>query len=339
MISIINNYSTDNNHYSFISDLIKKSTEVLVVSPFLMPDFKQYLIDIDISNLTNFTLYTILQPKSQDQFSKVDSLVSLFDYFNNIKQNINFSIRINNKIHGKIYLFKNNKEYISGIITSSNFTASGLTKNLEWGVQITEVETLKKIENDISQMEYSHLNEDELIRCLIKIDEYLDKNKKNLKEEIDLDLNDCLSESSKIPIEDTLNYWLKPIGVTGSPVQKDEQFNREKEKLYFSKRRPSGIKIGDIIIAYAVTSEEIKKDTWKERWPWYIIGKNLTKNFGKKWWNKNINITHLKDTFLNQNQNNTITLVGGKTLGALNFGLDKIHLSNSFANFIIKKIN
>ena len=51
-----------------------------------------------------------------------------------------------------------------------------------------------------------------------------------------------------------------------------------------------------------------------------------------------LSLDKLKDEFLAINPDEAITAVGGQTLGALNYGKDKLKLSPDFAKFIIDKV-
>jgi len=77
---------------------------------------------------------------------------------------------------------------------------------------------------------------------------------------------------------------------------------------------------------------------WLKRWPWYVLAQNSTPNFGSTWSRHNLWINSLKDEFLIMNPDKAITAAGGQTLGALNYGKDKLKLSPDFAKFIIGKV-
>ena len=144
------------------------------------------------------------------------------------------------------------------------------------------------------------------------------------------------------------DYWLKPIGVTGDPIPEDELFNAGKKNLHFSKQKPKGVKVNDILIAYGVGVRKIlsiykvisapTKVKHKNRWPWFVSGQNLTPNFGKKWAQHNIYVGAIRDEYLKTNPNGYITKVKGDTLGGLNYGKDKLNLDPDFARFIIQRV-
>ena len=151
-------------------------------------------------------------------------------------------------------------------------------------------------------------------------------------------------------------YWLKPIGVSESPITEDRIFNNQFLDLHFAVS-PNSVRKNDILIAYGIgakrilgvfkattngiemTLEEQEEEEWTKRWPYYVESENLTPSFGENWMKHNLYASDLVEEFLNNNIEKHITFKGGNTLGALNFKKDKIRLSNEFAEFIILKIN
>ena len=149
--------------------------------------------------------------------------------------------------------------------------------------------------------------------------------------------------------------WLKPIGHTESPIETGRKFDEINPRLHFSKRRPTGVKIDDIIITYGVgarailsvykvlsepkyiTEEEIKAG-YDERWPWYVIGENLTPKFGNKWWEFDLKHKELAEEYLSEHPEMPITDAGTQSFGAFNFGQDKLHLDHKFGNWLFNKI-
>jgi HKD family nuclease len=355
---IIDNLSNTDNHSTRLKGLFKESDTVILTSPFLMTDFADFFGEIDLRQLKKLHLITTLSPKSFDQIKKISSLISFIE-FPDIKDKIvNTQISLNNKLHGKIYIFKKSDNFISAIISSANFTDSGLARNHEWGIEISDKEEIKKLENSIlNSIEFSDLTFDEIYRMQKATTDFLAEQPQTEARDIDLKLTDLLSSSSWISqLNDTIEFWLKPIGVSDNPVTEDRLFDKLEDELYFSKLRPNGVKPNDILIAYGVgttkilsiyratsfpiiaTEDEIEEDDWLERWPWYVQAYNLTPNFGATWSNHNLWINSLKDEYLKPYPDRTITAVGGQTLGALNYGKDKLKLSPDFAKFIIDKV-
>ena len=155
------------------------------------------------------------------------------------------------------------------------------------------------------------------------------------------------------------NYFLKPIGTSEDPIRIEDQedFSKLHQNLHFSKKKPNGVIKGDYLITTAVgpgsiisyfkvtggtehvTEKEIELDPSLERWPWYLEGKNQSQNFAKLWWLHNIHRQDLVDSFVQDNPGVPITIAGGFTLGTLQWGNDKVHLSPDFGKYIISKID
>ena len=145
-----------------------------------------------------------------------------------------------------------------------------------------------------------------------------------------------------------LNYWLKPIGVTNNPITEDRLFDSTHEKLHFSKQKPKGVKLDDILITYGVGAKRFlsiyrvtsnpKFESSNKRWPWYVVGSNLTPSFGKYWATHNIYADAIRKEYIHRNPKKKITKVGGLTFGGLNLGKDKLKLDPEFAQYVINKI-
>lgn len=355
---IINNLVSPDNHSTRFKNLSEQSDTVIIISPFLMTDFADFLGEVDLKQLRKIHLITTLRPKSFDQIWKISSLISLIEFPNVKDKTIECQISINNKLHGKIYIFKKDYNYLSAVISSANFTEPGLSRNHEWGIEIFDKEEIGNLEQSIlNTIEFQSLSFDEIYRMQEAANNFLDKQPQTETREIDLNLTDFLSsENWTTKLDETIEFWLKPIGVTENPVPENRLFDTINDELHFSKQRPTGVRPNDILIAYGVgttkvlsvyrvtsfpimvTQQEIDEEEWYERWPWYVKAFNLTPNFGVSWSKHNFFINSLKDEYLNLNPDNTITAVGGKTLGGLNYGKDKLKLSPDFAKFIIDKV-
>jgi HKD family nuclease len=355
---IINNLTNTENHSTRLKELFGQSDTVIITSPFLMTDFADFFGEIDFTQLKKIHLITTLSPKSFDQIKKISSLISFIEFPDIKEKKVNSQISLNNKLHGKIYIFKKENDYVSAIISSANFTDSGLSRKHEWGIEIYDKVEIKKLENSIlDSIEFSNLSFEQIYRMQEATTDFLIKQPQTETRDIDLKLTDLLSTTNwTSKLSDTIEFWLKPIGVTENPVTEDRLFNSLEQELNFSKLRPNGVKPNDILIAYGVgttkilsvyrvtsfpktvSPEKIEENDWLERWPWYVDAENLTPNFGATWANHNLWINTVKDDFLNINPDKAITAVGGQTLGALNYGKDKLKLSPYFAKFIIDKV-
>lgn len=345
-MNIISNLQTE-NHYQEINRLLNLSDELIIVSPYLSYDMGTLLGGFEnINNIEKFTLITTLINKSNDLISKSKSLSSFIDFFQ--IQKGKWKININNKLHGKIYLFKKNDNLISGIITSANMSDNGMRFNHEWGVTISDLATLISLEKEIfGTIEKHNLTVEDIIELYLEVEKY-ELNNQTLPPKINIDISQILNNFHFSPIPSDIRIFLKPIGAAEEPVLQSDRFEKTIDKLHFSKRKPASVRKNDILICYGVgTSKllsyfevisEILFDENEDRWPYYVIGKNLSQDFGKKWNDYDLFINQLADTFKLQNRNSPITNVGGFTLGALNFGADKIRLTSEFGNYLINAI-
>jgi hypothetical protein len=355
LIRIIHNTYSDKNHKTLLEYLLAKTSDFYFASPFLMPDFSAFFSGVNLNSLKSVTILTTLKPKDRLLPSKIDSLNSLVSFFDENYPEVSISILVNNSLHGKVYLFKNGTKLFGGIITSANFTISGLSKNDECGVYTKDSGILRKIQADIFiKYKWSHLSKEKLLKCIEEVEEYRIQNPKGPNSNIKLDLTHHLDNDIEIDITDNTTYWLKPVGVTGDPI---EEVPYRTEQLHFSNKRPTGVKIDNIIICYAVghgkllsvykvisntpyraSRKEIIKASWLKRWPWYVKAMNLTPLFGDRWWRNDLFLTEFKDKYRYKYSNRPITNRGGKTLGTLNYGADKVCLSPDFAKYLIKNI-
>ena len=189
-----------------------------------------------------------------------------------------------------------------------------------------------------------------------RAENYWKRKKPKERIKIELDLLDGLPRRRRFPEFANRTFWLKPVGVSGRILPRREDYSASRRELHFSQRRPAGVRVGHILIAYAVgwtnilsvyevetLPQEMPPEEYRQvdpdgRWPWLVEGRSLTENYGGIWWKHNLKITDLKDSFLRENPSGYITYVGGKTLGALNHGHDKLHLTNDFALYIIDKV-
>lgn len=356
-LKMLNNLSATSNHAARLKDLFAQSDTVLIASPFLMTDFTDFLSEVDLEAIKNIHLITTLAPKSFDQIRKIGSLISLIEFPKIQNHEIACQISLNNKLHGKVYIFKNAQDYVTAIVTSANFTDSGLSYNHEWGIEITDEAEIAMLETSIlSSIEIRSLQFQDIYTMQAKANAFLEEQPQKEDRTIDLSLMDALPTLILPHTDSATNYWLKPIGVTHYPIPETRLYDAQHEDMHFSKLRPNGVKPGDILIVFAVgstkivslfkvlsypehvTQEEIDEEDWLERWPWYVKAENLTRNFGANWGNNNLLTGDLRDEYLNQYPHNDITFVGGQTFGALNFGKDKLKLSPDFAHFIIKRV-
>ena len=189
-IRVINNI-TDLNHEKVFNDLLKKCDNVLISSPFLMPDFGFILKSETTEKLKQIHVITTLQSNSPDQLKKIDSLVSLIQLPIVNEKKCSCKISLNNKLHGKVYIFSKDEQYFSAIITSANFTYNGFILNHEWGVEINDTTVIAEIQKDLInsiEPEFENISSSHILYLKKQVEDFLNDNKGEQIDEIDLDL-------------------------------------------------------------------------------------------------------------------------------------------------------
>lgn len=340
---IINNLTRE-NHFKRLIKSFKKSDEIVIISPFISTD-KNFFPFQEFTNLEKIVLVTTLKPKSVDQYNKVPLFKYLYDLCRT--NSIELEILIENSLHGKIYISKNSGKYIEAVITSANFTNNGLRLNNEWG-------TIIKDEIQIEQLQ-SNVLDKVFLRplSLREINHFLDVLKKNplpkQDNSIHLDLSKKLVfKSNPFKVSSKVNYWLKPIGVSGDFISFDRVFDEIDTNLHFSKTRPSGVKVNDILIVYAVghnnivsiyrVKSEVKSTKIQDdRWPFFVVGENLTPFYGQKWSIYNIGISNQRDEVVKKRLFD-VTPSGKNSYGSLMRGADKLRITPEFGHYLIDKI-
>lgn len=351
---IINNENYRENHYEQLNHNLENSDCLYIISPFIGKNIDD-LIDLSmINNLKRIVLVTTFKKNNVDQIKKIKSLYSFIETLN--KYGIDLNVQINNRLHAKIYLFEKDMHIIKGIITSANFTTNGLYRNCEWGVEIDDIYQLSKIKIEMIDLAtYQTFGEDMIIKMYNKLQQLNIENSER-SEDINLNLLDEVDFNFDNLLQDYTNIWLKPVGVSDYPIKIGESFGYDLQRLEFSKQKPNGICLNDIIIAYGVgptnvlsiyknTSEEpimaseleLLSEPWRERWPWSITGYNITPYYGDSWWNYTNTLNSLQNEYLKKYPKRNLT-TNSQSLGGLNFGKDKLRLNKNFGLYIINKI-
>ncbi|MFL0198449.1 restriction endonuclease PLD domain-containing protein [Clostridium sp. WILCCON 0269] len=333
----------NSNHYSYIRNILEGANELYIVSPFLMESFDIFFDEIKDMEVGYITLITTLKDNNLDLFRKANALHSFC--VNCMTHEIDYRIYIDNKLHGKVYIASKDGEPLSGIITSANFTEAGLGFNHEWGVKVDNSIELKNLINEIFSICSEALYKEHLAKIIEKIDNYSKNVGEPKKFKFDLRVSEFIKYNEKISKLDK-RFFLKPVGWLQKPFSTMRTLSSSIETLHFSKRKPRAVRVGDILICYAVGTakllgyfEVLEEPTnlmsKTDRWPWSVKAKNLCPYYSEKWVLFDNTISSIQDSY---KYDMPITYAGGKTLGALNFGADKIQLTEEFANHIISII-
>ncbi len=357
-ISMVAN--SEDNHLDALKNLfIRQANRLLIVSPYLAKNLESLLNEFNFDNIQSIELITTFKANNPEQLSKPIILKTYFDFFSSKYPDIKIKLHIDNLLHGKIFISTTEDTHIA-ILGSANFTRNGLCNNHEWGVLIKENKVIDNIIEDLyNSIEYEDVTYNQIKKSCLFADQFeRDNIGWNKQPGVTSDFLKTVYS-----VEDSQNvepkYFLKPIGVTSDPVLLEDRkdYSDIHQNLHFSKKKPSGVRKGDIVITFGVgggsllsyfkvtggleyaTDDEIKKDVWKERWPWYMEGRNQAPDFSKRWWEYNLQIYALLDQFLDENPSIPVTKAGGYGLGTLNFGSDKVRISKEFGDFLINNIN
>ncbi len=312
--------------------------ELLIVSPFLMESVDDFYDEIIVpSGVKRIVLVTTLKDNDPDLFKKASTLHSVI--FNCIAHSIDYRIHIDNKLHGKIYVATKGGNPFSGIVTSANFTDRGLKHNHEWGVLIDDSDQLMKIVNDIFSVSSHALTHEELLDIITKIDNYSKQAGIPKTPQIKLEINNLIKKRAFKP---GLRFFIKPVGYSDKPFETSRILASDTEKMHFAKR-PNSVRVGDILICYAVGTTkllgyfEVTSDPYiwdsSSRWSWEVTAKNLCPDYSESWNKFDNTISSIQASFepdapITENYK-------GKTLGALQRGVDKIRLTEAFAYHVI----
>ena len=344
---IINN--SISNHLDEVKDLLASSSEALIVSPFIsLPAIKK-IEDWLASGFQALTLVTTLKEKDPDQLKKVLVLEELFL----LKKSRSFrlTVRIDNQLHGKVYIGKKDVNYTGAIISSANFTENGLENNHEWGVFINDQMAISDIHQQIMNDASIELSEKDLARMRQWMD---DNPKEDVKSPtVDVSFIDMITRPA---ITDTgITYWLKPLGRDHKPVPDTAFYGDARHRITFSKRgRPVGIKEGHIVIAYSIITMQLisvfvagdNNDRGEltqfpvpgdEKWPYYIWCDNETPQYGAVWPKMELTLHSLREDFLRQYPKSTV-LPSGNKLNALQWGSDHVKATPEFGEFVVKRM-
>jgi hypothetical protein len=147
----------------------------------------------------------------------------------------------------------------------------------------------------------------------------------------------------------TRQYWLKPIGLPGRPIERGE-LNTDPELEIPFPTDPAAMQQGDVLIGHRTghakmifvaerlpggpfpTSEAFRPDV-RERFPWSFRVKNLTLQYGGIWPKYN-----LRTFALAREYNDDRPTKSPVRLGAIQYGAGMLRLPQEFAEWLIVKI-
>ena len=337
------------NHIEEVKDLLANSNKALIASPFISLTVIDKMKNWLTFGFQELTLITTLKEKDPDQLRKVPVLMELF----RLKKTRGFhlTVKIDNKLHGKVYIGKRDSNYTGAIVTSANFTENGLENNHEWGFYVNDQNVITGIHHQIFEDATVELAE----KDLMKMKQWMEENQAEDVKSPTVDVSFIDMIEKPIVNKTGLTYWLKPLGRDHKPVPETAFYGETKHKITFSKKgRPTGVKEGDILIAYSIGTMQLisvfvagndddRGELTKfpipgdDKWPYYIWCKNETSQYGASWSKKKLSLHSLRDEFLRCHPTSTV-LPSGNKMNALQWGADHVRATAEFGEFVVRKM-
>lgn len=331
-----------NNHHQTLCKLAAKADTLIIVSPFVTDDISK-LID-DMATIKNITLYTTLQ-KYDDTAQKVVALYEFYKYCKD--KSIDLLIKIDDNLHGKVYLFYDGIKPKGFVLTSGNFTENGLVNNHEYGLCIEDADKQKEMADIIMSINTYDLSYIQLCEIYDEALKFIKKHPAVQQEKFKV--HKLINKKPSATQNGFVKYYLKPVGTSQEPFVKPTVI-KEVDMLGFGKN-PKTMQKGDVLLLhsvgpssivgyYVVISDEAvyTKNDDEDRWPWKVKAECHSSKFSAEWWDYELRTQELIDEFLEKNPGQHITVAGGDTLGALQWGRDKLQITKEFAQFIIGKM-
>ena len=236
------------NHIKKMAELAGKSDTLIIVSPFLTEKI-DHLFE-HMKTIKKVTVYTTLD-KFNDTAQKA---ISLYEFFIFCKKNdIDLIIKVDEELHGKVYLFYMGIEPEGFIVTSGNFTDKGLIRSHEFGVMIEDAEQQKNMADMLMAISTYDLDEKSLNRLYNEAVTFIDKHTRIKVEEFKAKkiIDKKPSESQKT----NQHFYIKPIGTSKNPFIEPMVLN-DNDTTGFNKN-PKSMNKGDILICHSVGTSNI----------------------------------------------------------------------------------
>lgn len=336
--------NTNGKHLHEIKKILKVCDEVVVVSPFITEEAIIALEEAMVGVKT-MTVVTTMKQQDYDQLNKIPVLLKLFSIAKT--NHVDLSVKIDNKLHGKIYAGKKDGAYCRAIVTSANLTGNGMENHHEWGVYINDARIIEGIcEQILSETEMTVDRED-----LKKMEEWVKAHpvtklpRPILKDNL-LDFVQPMIVANK-----GATYWLKPYGTIDQHVSASMMFDEHEIDITLA-RGVGSIKEGDVLLVYAVGGRQIisifeatgkhgKKTVFAnkrdERWPFYVTCKNVTPAFGARWYDANVTLDKLIESYLQRHPTRDIR-PGSQNLAVMQWGRDRLRLDKDFGEYVIRVV-
>lgn len=296
-------------------------------------------------SVKSMSVVTTMKQQDDDQLNKIPVLLKLFSIAET--NAVDLSVKIDNKLHGKVFAGKKGDVDIGAIVTSANLTGNGMENHHEWGVYISDGKVIEGICDQIlSETEITVDKED-----LVEMEKWLKAHpvKKAPRPKMKKNLLDMVQP--KVVVQQGATYWLKPYGTIDQHVPSSLKFDEDEKDITLAQGVGS-IKEGDVLIVYAVGGRQIisifeatgnhgKKTVFAnkrdERWPYYVTCKNLTPEFGANWFSANVTLDALIFSYLQLHPTKAIR-PGSQNLAVMQWGRDRLRLDKDFAKYVVQEV-
>ena len=342
---------TNNEKHNHMGKLVQMSAQanmMIIVSAFISGNLGK-MFD-SMPTIKQVTIYTNLSGYDDG----ADKIIALFDFCNYCKKKgIDLLIKSDDDLHGKAYLFYRNVkdkmiEPKGFVISSGNFTENGMRNNHEFGVMINDEMQQNELASMINNLKTYEITEQQLAILVEKAREYK-KKFESISSMPKFDVDEYVNLKPSKQNKKETRYFLKPLGTADRPFEKGRTL-KERDQIGFGDEIKS-IHKRDVFLCHATGPQMIvgyymvssDKQYWRQsdendRWPYKfnVVCKSIP--FSKKWWNYGLKTKELAEKFLAENPGEHITKKGGDSIGSLNFGSERIELTEAFARYIIERI-
>lgn len=330
------------NHFTKLKKLAAKADTLIIVSPFVSDDISK-LIE-EMTTIKKITLYTTLQ-KYDDTAQKAIALYKFHEFCE--EKGIDLLIKIDDNLHGKVYLFYDGIKAKGFVLTSGNFTENGLVNNNEYGLCVEDADKQKEMADILMSINTYDLSYMQLCEIYDEALKFIKKHPVVPQEKFKV--HKLINKKPSASQNGSLKYYLKPVGTSHAPFVKPMVI-KEVDMLGFGKN-PRTMQKGDVLLLHSVgpssivgyytiiTDEAVyNKNDDDDRWPWKVQAECHSSKFSANWWDYELKTQELIDEFLEKNPGKHITVAGGNTLGGLQWGSDKLQITKDFAQFVIDKM-
>ena len=194
------------NHFGEVKDLLANSNKALIASPFVSLTVIDKMKNWLTFGFQELTLITTLKEKDPDQLRKVPVLME--QKKKKKTRGFHLTVKIDNQLHGKVYIGKRDSNYTGAIVTSANFTENGLENNHEWGFYVNDQNVITGIHHQIFEDATVELAE----KDLMKMKQWMEENQAEDVKSPTVDVSFIDMIEKPIVNKTGLTYWLKPLG-------------------------------------------------------------------------------------------------------------------------------